>query len=112
MTGVLDRGGPAAPPRRNGELVFEAPWEARVFGITMALCEAGTLDYDTFRRQLLAEIGAWDRDAAPGRRYRYYERWLAALERTLEERGLCMRQVVDVRAHELAARPSGHDHDH
>ena len=31
----LDAEGPAAPPRSNGELVFEAPWEARLFGVTM-----------------------------------------------------------------------------
>ena len=33
--------GVAAPPRANGELVFAAPWESRVFGVTMALREAG-----------------------------------------------------------------------
>ena len=31
--------GPAAPPRANGELVFEAPWESRAFGIAIALVE-------------------------------------------------------------------------
>ena len=34
---------PAAPPRRNGELVFEVPWESRAFGVALALCEAGAL---------------------------------------------------------------------
>ena len=28
-----DAHGPLAPPRRNGELVFEAPWETRAFGL-------------------------------------------------------------------------------
>ena len=48
MTGVeseagpaLDSDGPAAPPRRNGELAFEAPWESRLFGVTMALVRSG-----------------------------------------------------------------------
>ena len=40
MTAELDRDGPAAPPRRNGELVFAAPWERRLFGVTMALTSA------------------------------------------------------------------------
>ena len=34
---LLDVDGPAAPPRSNGELAFNAPWERRVFGVTMAL---------------------------------------------------------------------------
>jgi nitrile hydratase accessory protein len=106
----LDREGRAAPPRRNGELVFEAPWEARVFGLTLALCDAGAIDYETFRRRLIDEVGAWDRDAPPGAAYCYYARWLAALERVLDEAGLCARDLLDHRERELAARPAGHDH--
>ena len=30
-----------ALPRQNGELVFAAPWEARAFGLAVALNEAG-----------------------------------------------------------------------
>ena len=45
----LDLDGPAAPPRANGELVFEHPWQSRMFATTMALCEAGVIDYDEFR---------------------------------------------------------------
>ena len=41
---ILDQEGPAAPPRTNGELVFELPWESRVFGLTMSLYEAGQFD--------------------------------------------------------------------
>lgn len=29
--------GAAALPRRNGELVFEAPWQGRAFGLALAL---------------------------------------------------------------------------
>ena len=31
------------PPRANGELVFEAPWESRAFGVAVALHESGAL---------------------------------------------------------------------
>lgn len=110
----LDADGPAAPPRRNGELVFEAPWEGRVFGLTMALCDRGLVEWKDFRAHLIAEIGAWERahpdlaerDAA----YHYYERWQVALERVLVERGLCPAGELDARTRELAARPVGHDH--
>ena len=39
----LDEDGAAAPPRENGELAFSAPWEGRLFGLTMTLVEAGRL---------------------------------------------------------------------
>jgi nitrile hydratase accessory protein len=110
----LDAEGPAAPPRLNGELVFEAPWEGRVFGLTMALCDRGAFAWEDFRRHLIAEIGAWERDhPEPVERqaaYRYYERWQAALERLLAERGLCPPGELTARTRELAARPAGHDH--
>ena len=31
--------GPEALPRKNGELVFEAPWEGRAFGLAVALSD-------------------------------------------------------------------------
>ena len=49
--------GPAAPPRRNGEIVFAAPWQSRIFGLTMALHAAGTFTWDEFRARLIAAIG-------------------------------------------------------
>ena len=42
------------------------------------------VDFETFRARLIEEIGAWEAEHAPSAGgYRYYERWLAALERTL-----------------------------
>ena len=38
---LLDATGKAAPPRVNGELVFQAPWERRVFGLTLGSRAAG-----------------------------------------------------------------------
>jgi nitrile hydratase accessory protein len=106
----LDVSGPSAPPRANGELVFEQPWESRVFGLTMALCERGALDWEEFRRLLIEEISAWERQHGRGEPYRYYERWLAALERALQARGLCTPPELEERARDLTARPHGHDH--
>ena len=34
-------------PRKNGELVFEAPWEARAFGLAVALSEAGQFPWQS-----------------------------------------------------------------
>lgn len=60
--------GPFAPPRKSGELVFETPWEARVFGIAVSLCEQGFYQWDEFRRCLIAEIQDWEERSGAARR--------------------------------------------
>jgi len=70
--GMLDPDGPAAPPRRNGELVFEAPWQSRLFGLTMTLHRAGFFDWEEFRRLLIDEIEAWQRQHPSGAGWSYY----------------------------------------
>jgi nitrile hydratase accessory protein len=107
---VLDARGPAAPPRRNGELVFDAPWESRVFGITMALYEQGRFEWDEFRGRLIAAIGREEREHPAGAPFPYYACWLAALEELLAAKGMCAAAALRERAGELAARPAGHDH--
>ena len=57
---VADPDAQAAPPRANGELVFEEPWESRAFGLAVALHDAGVVDFEDFRARLIAEIGAWE----------------------------------------------------
>jgi nitrile hydratase accessory protein len=106
----LDVDGPAAPPRRNGELVFAAPWESRLFGITLSLHRAGLFEWEEFRRLLIAEIGAWEEVGRASGEWSYYERWRAALERLLEAKGLCGPADLDTRVRDLARRPPGHDH--
>ena len=68
--------GPAAPPRRNGELVFDAPWQGRAFGMAVGVVEHLGLEWKAFQQRLIAEIAA--HPEAP-----YYECWVAALERLL-----------------------------
>ncbi|MEA2626584.1 MAG: hypothetical protein QOD06_2629 [Candidatus Binatota bacterium] len=77
----------AAPPRQNGELVFEAPWQGRVFGMALALAERGAYRWDVFRDRLIAEIqgGASAADDALPAAEVYYRHWLAALEGLLVE---------------------------
>ena len=110
----LPEQGPAAPPRANGELVFREPWESRAFGIAVTLHEQRLFTWDEFRQLLIEEIARWEH-ANPGARteaegYRYYEHWLAALERLLAEKGLCGVPELEERSAQLAARPAGHDH--
>jgi nitrile hydratase accessory protein len=94
-------------PRRNGELVFEAPWQSRAFSVAVALAESGSCTWEDFRSRLIAEIDAWDQQTE----WRYYEHWLAALERLLVERGVTTPEELDRRTAE-AAHAAAHDHDH
>jgi hypothetical protein len=95
----LDVDGPAAPPRSNGELAFDAPWQRRLFATTMALCAAGALDYREFRRRLIREIGTG--------RGTYWASWQDALEGLLAERDLCAPDELAARAERFAAH-GGH----
>ena len=107
---VLDVAGPAAPPRRNGELVFQSPWESRLFGVTISLQRAGAFAWDEFRDLLIAEIGAWERQGHAQAEWSYYESWARALERLLAAKGLCAEGDLAHRVHALESRPAGHDH--
>lgn len=103
--------GAGAPPRANGELLFDEPWQSRVFGIAVALREAGVLDWESFRARLIAEIGAFERNARADEPWSYYTCWRRALEGALAQLGLCSIGELDARERRFAARPHGHDHD-
>ncbi|HTF33133.1 MAG TPA: nitrile hydratase accessory protein [Myxococcota bacterium] len=109
---TLALAGAEAPPRRNGELVFEAPWESRLFGVTLALFEAGLFGWEEFRQLLCDEIRAWEAEGHPKESWSYYARWQAAFERLLAEKGICAASELESCARALAARPAGHDHAH
>jgi len=109
---LLDTEGRAAPPRANGELVFAAPWESRLFGITMTLHDAGVFRWEEFRQLLIDEIAAWDRGGHSPGEWSYYERWGSAFERLLADKGLCAPAEIEARQETFAARHEGHDHEH
>ena len=103
----LDISGAAAPPRRNGELVFTAPWQSRAFGMTMALCDAGKLEWEAFRQRLISAIAAWDSSED----YDYWACWLSALESSVD----LSAEQIDARARWLEASSSEaghHGHAH
>ena len=109
MTGAeaLDAVGATALPRANGELVFDEPWESRVFGLAAALADQGLFSWRDFQTGLIAEVAA--DESGPGE-YRYYDRWVGALESLLFQRGVVSLEDVDDRADVLCHRPAGHDH--
>jgi hypothetical protein len=66
--------GREAPPRRNGEMVFDAPWQGRALGLAIALARRTDLGWDAFRWGLMAAI-----EAEPDRPY--WDSWVEALEK-------------------------------
>jgi nitrile hydratase accessory protein len=103
---IAQMDGVTALPRKNGELVFEAPWQGRAFGLVVALSDRRVYDWDEFRSQLVAQIAA-SGDSS------YYECWLAAFENVLLAHGLVTPAELDLRTQEYASgQRSDEDHDH
>jgi len=100
-----DLTGPAAVPRKNGELVFDAPWQSRAFGMALGLHQRGLFHWDEFRDRLIEAIAAHpgdDPSATPATIY--YGQWLAALEKLLLDKALLVQSDLDGRAEELLNR--------
>jgi nitrile hydratase accessory protein len=102
--------GDLAPPMANGEVVFDAPWQGRVFGMAHSLASAGVFEWNEFRDRLIVELARWDRDGVGP--FEYYEHFQRALEGLLADRGLVPVAELETRIGHLAARPHGHDHGH
>jgi len=91
------------------DTVFAEPWEARAFAIALTLSGGEGFSWDEFRNRLIAEIAQADAvreprdgaDASP----KYYECWLAALEKILREKALLGADEIDRRAAAIAASP-------
>jgi len=102
--------GPAAPPSANGELLFEEPWQGRVFGMARALAERGCFEWDDFRACLIGAIARWEKTAQLGANYDYYDHFLEALEAVLVDKGLVAPGELVDRFEAFRSRPHGHDH--
>jgi nitrile hydratase accessory protein len=108
---IRDMEGELAIPRRNGEPLFEAPWEARAFSMAVTLNEQGVYPWRDFSQGLAAEIAAAERQ---GHNSGYYERWLASLEHLVLAAGLVSPEELQQRMEEYAsgARSDHDEHEH
>ena len=120
MTQTYELEGAVAPPMANGELVFDAPWQGRAFGIARGLAERGVYEWDDFRAALIEQIGAFDRSdethgldsSVPTPQFHYYDHFLRALETILVARSMIAPGELIERVHAFEDRPEGHDHVH
>ncbi len=99
---------PRLPLDEDGGPVFTAPWEARVFAMTLQAHEAGVFEWREWTEALGAEL-AKDSvpDAAPTA---YYDHWLNAFEKILRDKGVAgAQQLADLKtAWDRAARATPH----
>lgn len=86
--------GAESMPRENGELVFDAPWQSRAFGMAVSLSQQGLFTWDTFRAELASAIKRNNQNGLT----EYYLCWLEALEvcltqtKTLDAEAICQRE--------------------
>jgi nitrile hydratase accessory protein len=75
-------------PRDEGGPVFAEPWEAQAFALAVKLSEQGHFTWKQWAAALADELKAAADRGEPDDGSRYYQHWLAALERLVAAKGL------------------------
>lgn len=116
----------ATEPPGEDDVVFDAPWQARAFALTVALRREDDFPWAAFQERLVAELEA-DRDVEAatgpgGVETSYYRAWLSAFERLLLEEDVLDGDELAERvaafaagerdASEFVVGEHGHDHQH
>lgn len=106
------------PPSEGDDVTFAAPWQARAFGLTVALRRQGNVDWDRFQELLVEELD----DVEGHGEEAYYGAWLRAIERLLLDDGVVDRGELATRVAEFASGDRdasefvvgehAHDHEH
>jgi nitrile hydratase accessory protein len=68
--------------------VFSEPWQAQAFALAVKLSEQGCFTWKEWANALADELKAAADRGEPDDGSRYYEHWLATLERLVTARGL------------------------
>jgi nitrile hydratase accessory protein len=83
-------------PRDAEGPVFDAPWQAQAFALTVQLHERGAFAWTEWAQALSEQLraaGPWDDGS------RYYEHWLVALERLVTAKRLASGSSLLARKH-------------
>ena len=99
----LDLGALPALPRDDEGPVFNAPWEAQAFAMTLSLHAAGAFTWREWADALAAELSAAAAHGEPDDGSHYYEHWLAALEKLVTKKGVVPAQELQRRLDEWDA---------
>lgn len=79
MVELLDK-----QPQQDGEPVFDAPWQARTFAMTVQLHQSGLFTWREWSETLAANIRQREADAAIETNEDYYTVWQQTLEQMLQ----------------------------
>jgi nitrile hydratase accessory protein len=82
--------------------VFAEPWQAQAFALALRLSEQGHFTWKEWAAALADELKAAADRGEPDDGSRYYEYWLAALERLVIAKGLSNPAVMLERKHAWA----------
>jgi nitrile hydratase accessory protein len=90
-------------PRDEGGPVFAEPWQAQAFALAVKLSEQGHFTWKEWAATLAEELKAAAARGQPDDGSRYYEHWLAALERLVTAKGLTDQTALVTRREAWAA---------
>lgn len=89
-------------PRNAEGPVFAEPWQAQAFALAVRLSEQGYFTWKEWAATLAEELAAPANRGEPDDGSRYYEYWLAALERLAIAKGLTNPAALLDRKHAWA----------
>jgi nitrile hydratase accessory protein len=74
-------------PQDAGGPIFNEPWEAKAFAMTLRLHERGLFTWSEWARALAEQVEHARSHGDPDRGDTYYQHWLAALETLVAAKG-------------------------
>src|SRR5580693_4466316 len=84
-------------PRDGERPVFAEPWQAQAFALAVKLSDQGHFTWKEWAAALADELRSAADRGEPDDGTRYYEHWLAALERLIKAKGLSNAPELDQR---------------
>jgi nitrile hydratase accessory protein len=90
-------------PRESHGPVFAEPWQAQAFALAVRLSADGHFTWKEWAATLADELQAASDRGEPDDGSRYYEYWLAALERLVTAKGLADTSALATRKQDWAA---------
>ena len=82
--------------------VFAEPWQAQAFALAIQLSEQGYFTWKEWAAALAAELKSAADRGEPDDGTRYYEHWLAALEKLVTAKGLTDESALKERKEQWA----------
>ena len=99
----------ALPCEGQADVVFAEPWEATAFALIVSLSRAGYFTWPEWVECFSKEVAiATEIEARGDKPPSYYEQWLAAAEKIVEQKGLA--SIDQLRAKKLGIAAAGAAH--